>query len=299
MTTTPHHKRWGNFLRFHVQVSRPGFWLTHVWFYLLPLGGMDLLQSGRFWFGLIYVTLPLGHLLYGWNDIFDAKTDRLNPRKGSYLFGARGSQEQLRQLPLVLASIQLPFLLVFAWLVGPKACLWTIAIVCANSLYNGVGGGLKQIPVLDLLNQVGYLLVFVFSSWLNQVPQLPWQTFLFGALFAMHSHLFGQIMDLEADRSAGRHTTAVQIGRVASKCGIAIFLFGEALVVSSWFTNTILSGFLTASAVWFLADALVFYRDNSYPTWMMRLFLLFWNMIALLSMVWIWRSATFIRVLPS
>jgi len=27
---------------------------------------------------------------------------------------------------------------------------------------------------------------------------------IFSALFAMHSHLFGQLMDIEADRAAGR-----------------------------------------------------------------------------------------------
>jgi 4-hydroxybenzoate polyprenyltransferase len=31
--------------------------------------------------------------------------------------------------------------------------------------------------------------------------------FVFGALFAMHSHLFGQIMDVAPDRLAGRRTT--------------------------------------------------------------------------------------------
>ncbi len=41
------------------------------------------------------------------------------------------------------------------------------------------------------------------------MPQLPWQAFLFGAMFAMHSHLFGEVMDIEPDQKSGRKTLAV------------------------------------------------------------------------------------------
>src|SRR3989454_12143559 len=63
----------------------------------------------------------------------------------------------------------------------------------------------------------GYLLVFVLASWLNHVSQVPWFTFLFGAMFAMHSHLFGEIMDLEPDRRAGRRTLAGVLGARPAK----------------------------------------------------------------------------------
>jgi len=40
-------------------------------------------------------------------------------------------------------------------------------------------------------------------------PQVPWFTFLFGAMFAMHSHLFGEIYGLESRSAApGRRTLA-------------------------------------------------------------------------------------------
>jgi 4-hydroxybenzoate polyprenyltransferase len=70
-------------LRFLLQVSRPGLWSTTALFYLMPLGHADFLHSGRVWLGLIFVLFPLSFLLYGVNDIADAKADRLNPRKGT------------------------------------------------------------------------------------------------------------------------------------------------------------------------------------------------------------------------
>ena len=58
-------------LRFILQASRPGLWLTAVWFYLLPCGGHYLIDSPQFWLGVVYVSFPLGLLIYGWNDCVD------------------------------------------------------------------------------------------------------------------------------------------------------------------------------------------------------------------------------------
>ncbi|MCA9606810.1 MAG: hypothetical protein KC619_14490, partial [Myxococcales bacterium] len=71
-----------------MKISRPGFWPTQLWFFLLPLGLRDMFGAPAFWLGCVYVCLPLGLLSYGWNDLGDYETDALNPRKDSWLFGA-------------------------------------------------------------------------------------------------------------------------------------------------------------------------------------------------------------------
>src|SRR5260370_1102952 len=86
---------------------------------------------------------------------------------------------------------------------------------------------------------------------MNAVPQLRWPAMLFGALFAMHSHVFGEIMDLEPDRSSGRRTTAVVIGRVRAKLLIALFLAAETALVFVFFRDLLLGCFLLASAAWY------------------------------------------------
>src|SRR6266700_8371392 len=96
-------------LAFILKASRPGLWATAVWFYLLPLGRLHVFHPAPFWLGLIYVTLPLGLIIYGRNDVADVETDRFNPRKGTFLFGARGSREQLAKLPAQIALVQAVF----------------------------------------------------------------------------------------------------------------------------------------------------------------------------------------------
>ncbi len=280
---------------FVIKASRPGLWLTAVWFYLLPLGQRHVFYSGAFWLGLIYVTLPLGLIIYGWNDIADEEIDRFNPRKGTFLFGAKGSSEQLRRLPVYIAVVQMVFAAGLLYFDGARVLLWFLGLVLFTAIYNLPRYGLKSHPPFDILNQAGYLLVFVLSSWLNHSPQLRWSAMLFGAMFAMHSHVFGEIMDIEPDRASGRRTTATVIGVMPAKFLICAMLIAEASLVWKYFNAVWISRALLFGVLWFLADALVFWRNRPYNLAAMRVFMLGWNAIALASMPWVWRTASLAR----
>jgi 4-hydroxybenzoate polyprenyltransferase len=283
-------------LAFLIQVSRPGLWSTTAMFYLMPLGHVDLLHSGKLWLGLFFVLFPLGFLLYGVNDIVDAEADRLNPRKGTFLFGSRGAREQLAALRWQVAVVQIPFLLAFYFVVGPRILWWYATLLLAVGLYNSPRLGWKGRPPFDVLIQASYLLVFVLSSWLNKAPQLPWQTFLFGALFAMHSHVFGEVMDIGPDRLSGRTTTATLIGRVSAKFLIAGFLCIETALVYFYFHDTIIAGFLALGILWFVLDAAALWKNRPYAPMEMRLFLWGWNIAALLGIFWNWKQGALTHV---
>lgn len=265
-------------------------------FYMLPLGQRNVFQSAGFWLGALYVGFPMGLLLYGWNDIVDFETDRLNPRKGTFLFGARGTREQLRRLPLQIALVQLPFVVTCSVFAGAKLLLCFGGMIAAAALYNWPRYGFKARPPLEILNQAGYLFVFLLSSWMNDVPLLPWAAMLFGALFAMHSLLFGQVMDLEPDRMAGRRTTATVIGRVPAKLLMTALMLFEAGLVVRFFDAQELAGFLLVSAAWFSIDAAVIWRSRPYSNREMRFFMLAWNAIALISIPWMWSRASLLQM---
>ena len=284
--------------RFLVQVSRPGLWSTTALFYLLPLGRADFRHSGRLWLGLVFVLFPLGLLLYGVNDLADAEADRLNPRKGTYMFGSRGAREQLAALKWQIVVAQLPFLAAFFLLVGPRILGWYGILLLAVGIYNAPRFGWKGNPPFDVLIQASYLLVFVLSSWLNNAPQLPWQTFLFAALFAMHSHVFGEVMDIEPDHLSARKTTATVIGRVRAKFLIVALLGVETLLVRLYFHDGIVAGFLALGAVWFVLDATLLWKEHKYRPKEMRLFLWGWNIAALLGILWNWAQSTLTHLHP-
>ncbi len=134
------------------------------------------------------------------------------------------------------------------------------------------------------------------SSWLNHAPQLPWQTFLFGALFAMHSHVFGEVMDIEPDRLSGRRTTATTVGRVPSKFLIGAFLSVETTLVWICFRDWIIAGFLLLGVLWFLLDATLVWKERVYTPAEMRLFMWGWNIAAFLGMFWNWAHSSLTKV---
>jgi 4-hydroxybenzoate polyprenyltransferase len=164
------------------------------------------------------------------------------------------------------------------------------------ALYNAPRIGFKTRPPFDVLMQASYLLVFVLSSWLNGVPQLPWQAFAFGALFAMHSHLFGEVMDIVPDRESGRTTTAVRIGAARTKLLMAVVLSVEVALVSRYFHDCVIAGFLAIGAVWFVADALWLWRNKPYSRKVITLFMSMWNAAAPLLIVWDYMHRTFTEI---
>jgi len=278
-------------IAFLVKAARPGFWLTSIWFYLVPVGGRQVLDQAEFWLGLVYVSFPLGaHLRLERRGRL--RCDRFNPRKGTYLFGARGTPERLARLPWRMALVQVPFAILFTLLLGPKALAWFAALIVATAVYNCQPFAFKGRPGFDVLNQAGYLLVFVLASWLNHVSQVPWFTFLFGAMFAMHSHLFGELMDLEPDRRAGRRTLAGVLGARPAKWLLVVFLAAEAVLIWTSARDPWLAAFLAASAAWFAVDVLLLWGDRPYSPAEMRLLFLAWNAVALASMPWMWHAAT-------
>ena len=115
--------------------------------------------------------------------------------------------------------------------------MWLAALLLAVFVYNARPFAWKGRPPFDVLIQASYLLVFVLSSWLNKMPQLPWQAFLFGAMFAMHSHLFGEVMDIEPDRKSGRKTLAIVLGTVPTKLLIAVCLRAKPRWSSGFFAT--------------------------------------------------------------
>lgn len=273
-----------------IKTARPGFWPTHLWFYLIPFAGRDMFSSVPFWLGAVYVCFPLGLLTYGWNDLGDNETDRVNPRKDSWLFGAIPNATLRKHLPWIILATQGPFLVIFTWVAGPKMLGWFVALVIVNTCYNTVG--FKRLPILDLLNQVGYVLIFILASWLCNLPQLNAPAMVFGAIFAMQSHLFGQLMDIDEDEKAGRKSTAVVIGVVPSKLLLVTIMVTLTLIAYRYFQVPVVAIFMAAGAMFFFLDTC--FGPRRYPVWFSASFFIAWNLVVLTSMHFVWRYGIFL-----
>ncbi len=119
----------------------------------------------------------------------------------------------------------------------------------------------------------------------------------FSALFAMHGHLFGQLMDVEQDLAAGRRTTAGVIGVRAAKLLVAALMIGEAAIAFRWFAHVGPALFMAAGAAFFVVDALALYRARPYPSLFAKVFFVGWNVVVVATAYLVWKTGVF--VLPA
>lgn len=278
-------------------MSRPGLWFATIWLYLLPTAQLEAVWgSWTFWYGLWYVSFPLNFLIYGWNDIVDQPTDAVNPRKDSYWFGARGSKAQLQNLWKAVLITQLLFYPVLVWLEGFRMLLLLAAVVLINALYNLPKAGLRSRPPLELLCQIGYLLVVPLSIWLNDTSGLPWQTYVYLFLFAIQSHLMGEVMDIVPDRKAGRTTTATLIGTKKTKLLIILVVAAEVSLLYGVYQEFIFGSMLAVGLLWLIIDLSLIFKTKVYTLWQMKLFAFSSNLLALISMSYVWWSGCLLKV---
>ncbi len=285
-----------NQVSFWLKVSRPGLWFATLWLYLMPTSGLDIWNSSNFWLGLFYVTFPLNFMIYGWNDINDYEIDQANPRKDSFWFGARGSKVQLSKLWKAILLVQVVTFPFFIWEVGLKMLYLYLALLFVNYIYNHSKYGLSSRPPLEIVCQIGYLLVVPFSVWLNGVEALPWQTYFYLLLFAFQSHLIGEVMDIEPDRKAGRKTTATQIGIKKTKLIIIFIVALETALLLFVFDEYIFGGMMGLAFAWLVIDLLLIFKSKIYTLQQMKLFGLLSNLVAVISMAYVWYSGCLLRI---
>jgi 4-hydroxybenzoate polyprenyltransferase len=278
-----------------LKISRPGLYFQTVWLFVLPLAaGVDL-RDPRLWLGLLYVTLPLNLLVYAWNDRVDVEIDRANPRKDSWLFGARATPEELDSALRIAGFLQVLFCGVFWWLDGARMVLWMLAILLVNWAYNAKEKGLRGKPPFDLLNPLGYLLVVQLPIWLLGLPELSWQAWTYLGLFCLQAQLVGEVMDFWPDQESGRVTSVVKMGLLPAKWTIFAVVLVEAWLLWFVFADPVLGGMLGLAALWLLLDLLVLFRSRRYSRTEFTLAGLGMNVAGLISMVWVLAKGTLLH----
>ncbi len=271
-----------------LKISRPGLWFPTIWIYLVPFSlQSNFWQDTLFWIGLFFVTFPLNYLVYGLNDYNDLKADAVNERKGNFLFGAKSSKEQLASVPKKIAFLLLPFIIYFTYVSGFKMLLLLLFMIVVNIIYNFKPFRIKERPPFEICIQVGYVVTAFFSVLLNDLQMMPWQTILYLSLFAFQAHIAGEIMDIDPDLKAGKRTTATLIGRKNTKFLMLALLIIETYILSVWFQDYVLAGFLAVFSLWLMLDIFIFFKEKPYTLSQMNVFGYAINLSAILSMFWI------------
>ena len=215
-----------------LSVSRPALWINTVGVLVtgLWLSGQLYTLQPAFWALLLYLTLPYNLLIYGLNDLSDGAEDALSPRKGGWQ-GARLAAAEGRPLLNWILALNIPFLLVLAFLLPAAALLTLLLSAVLFAGYSLPPLRFKARPLLDGLSNLAYALPLALPALLLGRP-LPVLALLALCAYSVGKHAFDAAQDVDTDRAAGLSTTAVWLG-----------VRGTALYALGWFV-------LAASLLW-------------------------------------------------
>jgi len=276
-----------------VKISRPGWWLVHVWLYLAPTGQRyDLLCSLPFWLGLAYAVFPLNLLVYGLNDYTDVELDAKNKRKGNFMYGAKCTQEQMRDLPRIIVLMNVFGIAVLAVVSGRWLALavWLVICFAVNAAYNMEPLRLSSKGPWELPCVVfGFSGVTALASIVNGLPWAKFGYWAHMACLVLRTQLWTEFLDYEPDLACGRRTTSTLVGRFWSKVLVAAFLAMEAIVTWYFFDDTLMRVFSFSGMLAFLALEVIRGTDDREKKKAMKA----QNALGLSLVFWIWHKGLF------
>ncbi len=220
-----------------MKVSRAGLIASHLWLFFLPVALSGQLPGVAFWVGALYVTVPLGLLIYGWNDFRDADVDALSRRKRDSTmaawFGYRLGEAKRRLLPAAIVALQLPFVVLTAAFGQLRVLLWLPAMALANALYNGPGVRLSRLPVVAELTALWIYINILWLSVLLSGIELRWPAWALAATVILAFQVAGAIVDIPADRRTGKRTLAAVLGERRAALALAVIVAIKAALLGA------------------------------------------------------------------
>jgi 4-hydroxybenzoate polyprenyltransferase len=190
--------------------------------YLVALAATSLRPPVEVWLLGLYLTLPANLLIYGVNDLFDAETDRLNPKKSAYEHLLRPHQR--RGLVTAILALNLPFLALVPFL--PHAWPWLLLFVVTGVGYSMPPLRAKARPVVDAAFNILYVAPGIAAYATVSGAQPPLGVLVAALLWCMAMHAYSAVPDIAADRAAAVPTVATFFGRGRTLvfCGLAYAL---------------------------------------------------------------------------
>lgn len=226
-----------------LRVSRPAGWLIALGVYRVGMAYGDAQESVRATWIAAALTFPFGLVLFGWNDLADMASDRDNPRKGTWLHGARVDDSNVGATRAAVGGAT-ALLLVAALVLlvrgqaapglgtdrGSGALL--AASVAIAWAYSARPLRLKEVPIVDGICSAASISALLALGWLQGQTELdvPLEPIAFvPAIVGLHT--FATVMDRDSDRAARHRTLATRIGpRATAAVALGISLLTVASI---------------------------------------------------------------------
>ncbi len=198
-----------------ILISRPLYWLPMAGWYLV---GMGKLSNFTWWsvLELLWVIFPLNLYLNGINDIYDAKSDKCNPRKGG-VQGALLKKSEVDGLKPYLVIFPLIFVIISFFSANPVHILLSFLFIGLGFAYSHPSMRWKEVPIFDtFVGAAGCFLLslIAFSSHASLLGIHPTMLLLIFPIMGLHA--FSTLIDVTYDVKAGMNSTGIFLGEKKS-----------------------------------------------------------------------------------
>jgi 4-hydroxybenzoate polyprenyltransferase len=208
-----------------IKISRPSGWLFAPLVFLVGFTYYAAICDVISVVQIVLLSFPYSFFLYGVNDIFDIKSDQINPRK-DMLDKKRWDDKTVDRVKRI-AFIFMGLLIFSALLtLNPWNILGMVLLLFFSYQYSAPPFRLKEKPPLDSFSNgiIYYYGPFLIgASYNSTVFQFPVHVYvIFAAVMGIHS--FSTVMDYTSDKLVGSKTFAVVFGkRFAAFFGLLMF----------------------------------------------------------------------------
>ncbi len=218
-------------LRYLFVTSRPLGWIAAVGLYRIGMAYGNTPDTPATWAVSAALSWPFCLFLFGLNDLADAASDRVNPRKGSWIHGARepfAGTRWARAAPWLGGAAVLSCALALPW----RGAVILAVVLAVAWTYSSPPFRLKEVPVVDGLSTATIMIGLLGAGYesgsaLMAIPAESWAV----APTLAGLHIFASVVDVGSDREAGHKTLAVRAGpRVATVTALSLSLVSAATV---------------------------------------------------------------------
>ena len=216
-----------------ITTSRPMFWIIAPFLFLFALVQFEGTLTSIGLVQLILLSFPYNLMLLGINDVYDYKSDLLNPRKK--LIEGIKLKKKYHEFIKTSAFLVIPVMLISSLLTfNPLNTLTMSALLFFSYYYSATPIRLKERPPLDSIsNGLGVFLIYLLGFSFTGAPLsgIGIDTLLL-CVIVIAIHAFTTIADYSADKKAKVRTFATVFGKriaaISALVGfVLVFIFGN------------------------------------------------------------------------
>ncbi len=192
-------------------ISRPLAWTWTIGAYLVGMGSFSNFTSLSL-IEFLFMFFPINFVIYGLNDIYDRKSDKINPNKDDFQ-GAKVKDNEIKIIKNLSIMLSVAFIILAVISKNIQHIILSSSLILLAYIYSGPPLRLKSKPIIDsFFGSVGYLIpvLLAFTTY-NSLSNLP----LVYALLVfplMAGHAIFTLRDRKYDEKTGTKTIGVYLG---------------------------------------------------------------------------------------